>query len=232
MKLSLLLSVLTAVIFTSCSTAYKTGQTPDDVYYSPVVEKETKREVVRREEAFVDPEQRQIRMQAFDPRWRSLDDRYDYGSRFSPYRYGYNYDYYYNPYFYNFPVYNNSFWPIYNNPYGFNYNYSFWPNFSFVNQRSSAPRMTNLSSYNSSRQLSTFNPKSGATNNSNTFRRYNNSNSEGNNRRVIRPSSDTYNNSGNNNTRTYSPSSSSPSTPQSSGNSGGGTPVQRNGRGQ
>jgi len=224
MKLSLLLSVLTAVIFTSCSTAYKTGQTPDDVYYSPVVEKETNREVVRREEASVDPEQRQIRMQAFDPRWRTLDDRYDYGSRYNPYRYGYNYDYYYNPYFYNFPVYNNSFWPINNNNY--------WSNFSFINQRNSAPRMTSLSSYNSSKVLNTFNPKNGAVTNSDNYRRYNNSNSQQNTRQDIRPSSDNYSTPSNNNTRTYSPARSTPSSSSSSSGNSGGTPVQRNGRGQ
>ena len=231
MKLSLLLSVFTAILFTSCSTAYRTGQTPDDVYYSPVIERENNREEKRREVAQVDPEERQIRMQAYDYRWRSLDDRYDYGSRYNPYRYGYNYDYYYNPFFYNFPVYTNAFWPAFNNPYGLNFNNSFWPNSFIVNQRSSAPRTSNLSSYNRSRQLTTFNPKGGAASSGNTYRRYNNNNSDNNNRQIIRPSFDNNNNSSNNNTRTYSPSNSSPSNSGSSGNSGG-TPVQRNGRGQ
>ena len=239
MKLSLLLSVFTAILFTSCSTAYRTGQTPDDVYYSPVIERENNREENRREVAQVDPEQRQIRMQAYDHRWRNLDDRYETGSRYSPYRYGYNYDYYYNPYFESFPVFNNSFWSLNNVSYwnGYNnflwngYNNSLWTGSTFINQRNSTPRMTNLSSYNRSRQLTTFNPKGGAANSGNTYRRYNNNNSDNNNRQIIRPSFDNNNNSSNNNTRTYSPSNSSPSNSGSSGNSGG-TPVQRNGRGQ
>src|SRR5690349_20281267 len=35
MRTSILLLVLSVVIFTSCTSAYKTGQTPDDVYFSP-----------------------------------------------------------------------------------------------------------------------------------------------------------------------------------------------------
>ena len=35
MKPSILLLALTAAAFSSCTTAYKTGQTPDDVYFSP-----------------------------------------------------------------------------------------------------------------------------------------------------------------------------------------------------
>ena len=35
MKLSILLLALTAAAFSSCTTAYKTTQTPDDVYFSP-----------------------------------------------------------------------------------------------------------------------------------------------------------------------------------------------------
>ena len=36
MKTSILLLALIVVALSSCTTAYKTGQTPDDVYYSPV----------------------------------------------------------------------------------------------------------------------------------------------------------------------------------------------------
>ncbi|OYW20132.1 MAG: hypothetical protein B7Z54_02000, partial [Sphingobacteriales bacterium 12-47-4] len=35
MKRQILLASLTALVLGSCTTAYKTGQTPDDVYYSP-----------------------------------------------------------------------------------------------------------------------------------------------------------------------------------------------------
>ena len=36
MKPQILLLAITAAAISSCTTAYKTGQTPDDVYYSPV----------------------------------------------------------------------------------------------------------------------------------------------------------------------------------------------------
>ena len=35
MKKSLLSALIAVVVLSSCSTAYKTGSTPDDVYYSP-----------------------------------------------------------------------------------------------------------------------------------------------------------------------------------------------------
>jgi hypothetical protein len=35
MKPAILLLVLSAVVLGSCTSAYKTGQTPDDVYFSP-----------------------------------------------------------------------------------------------------------------------------------------------------------------------------------------------------
>jgi hypothetical protein len=35
MKSSVLLLALVVAALSSCTTAYKTGQTPDDVYYSP-----------------------------------------------------------------------------------------------------------------------------------------------------------------------------------------------------
>jgi uncharacterized lipoprotein len=36
MKTKLLLLAVSVAVFSSCSTMYKTGQTPDDVYYSPL----------------------------------------------------------------------------------------------------------------------------------------------------------------------------------------------------
>ncbi len=220
MKPTLLFTFLAAIVLSSCSTAYKTGQTPDDVYYSPVTEKTVKKEKRQNEEESVDPEQRQIRMQAYDYRWRNLDERYDYDSRYNPYSYGYNYGYYYNPFYYNYPVFSNT----------------YCPTFVIVNPKNSAPRMTNLSSYNNTNTTTTINPKTGNTFSNSTYRQYNNSN-EGNSRRTIFPSNNSNNNNNNssNNTRTYSPSNSSSgsssSGSSSSGNSGGSS-VPRNGRGQ
>lgn len=224
MKPTLLIALFAAVIFSSCSTAYKTGQTPDDVYYSPVSERVVKTEKRQKVEESFDPEQRQIRMQAYDTRWRNLDERYDYDSRYNPYTYGYNYGYYYNPYYYNYPVYSNS--------------YS--SNYVFVNPKNSAPRMTNLSSYNNTNVSSSINPKTGEVFTTNTYRKYNNSNTNENGRITILPTyNNNNNNNSNNNTRTYNPSSSSStstsssssSSSSSSGNSGG-TTIPRNGRGQ
>ncbi|MBK8951779.1 MAG: hypothetical protein IPM85_05095 [Chitinophagaceae bacterium] len=40
MKPQLLLLALTVAALSSCTTAYKTGQTPDDVYYSPLPQRD------------------------------------------------------------------------------------------------------------------------------------------------------------------------------------------------
>lgn len=78
----------------------------DDVYYSPARNINTyenrQEDVVR----YADPDERMIRMRAYDPRWRYLDYDYNYyGYQYSPYYYGYNSGYYYNPYYYPVPVY-------------------------------------------------------------------------------------------------------------------------------
>lgn len=206
MNTKILLLALSAVVLGSCSTAYKSGQTPDDVYYSPlrpVEEKKEKEDDTRRQDEATRYERRdyQISMSVRDRRWRDFDDDYDY--RYSPYNYcyckcsGYNYGYYYNPYYYRWPVYIPKYVPV-----------------------NSTPRMVNLNAY---RGISTHivnpDPKSG--NNVNWVSpsgRYNNSNSNaGNNRRqVITPSN---NNSNSNNTRTYTPSSNNNSSSGSSNNS-------------
>jgi hypothetical protein len=133
------------VAFSSCSTAYKTGQTPDDVYYSPAP--------VQTEEAYVVTENRdsynnrnddsyynrdedqQIRRGIQDPRYRS-GVTLDLGFGYNPYSYNpYGYSYYpyspysYNPYSYNPYAFNNYGYkgvydPYYYNGFG-NYNYGY-----------------------------------------------------------------------------------------------------------
>ena len=118
----LLLSVLT---FASCSAVYKSGQTPDDLYYSkPKVVVENTDRYEKLDNVY---EERQIRMAAYDYRWRSLDDRYDYNYSYNPYVYGYNYGYYYNPYYYSYPVYGQS--------------------VVFVNPKNTTIRKSNLATY-------------------------------------------------------------------------------------
>ena len=80
MKLFILLLAFTAAAFTSCTTAYKTGQTPDDVYYSPARPSggygEERREQQNDASRNYRNEDRAIRLGINDARWRYLDDSY------------------------------------------------------------------------------------------------------------------------------------------------------------
>jgi hypothetical protein len=103
MNTKLLLFSFILAGFTSCSTAYKTAQTPDDVYFSPApphvdyvsTRNEDDRTVYNGESI----DDRQIRTTIHNRRWRKLH-RYDYDYGYYPYGY---YPYGYYPYGY--PVY-------------------------------------------------------------------------------------------------------------------------------
>ena len=98
----------------SCTTAYKIGQTPDDVYYSPAPPQNEYVTTTSEEDVSVynnsSSEDREIRRRINNRRLRIYDD-YDYGYNYYPYSYpsvysypyGYNYYNYYSPYSY--PVY-------------------------------------------------------------------------------------------------------------------------------
>jgi hypothetical protein len=214
MKLKILLVALSAAAISSCSTAYKSGQTPDDVYYSPVrnVEEDSRVEAKKEPEKAYVYNDRQIRMATYDRRWRDFDD--DYNCHYDPYHYGYNYGYYYNPYYYPSPVYISG--------------------VKFTNPKNTVPRMTNLGSYNYSNMV-VVNPKTGSTRRIMSERPYNNRNNSDNFiRRIITPTDNSNNTNSNstnteNNTRTYTPSSNNSSSNSSSGSSG--TPVSRPKRG-
>ena len=214
MNLKIFLLALSAIAMSSCSTIYKNGQTPDDVYYSPSraatdVSQNKKEETYTPRRQYAD---RQIVMGIYDPRWRYFEDDYDY--RYDPYHYGYTYGYYYNPYYYPSPVYISG--------------------ASFVNPKNTTPRMTNLGSYNYSNMV-VVNQKPGSTTLIRSARAYNNTNTTQTNnfiRRIITPvfNPRTNNNTyqpAENSTRTYTPSTNSNSS--SSGSSG--TPVARPRRG-
>jgi hypothetical protein len=94
----LLFTVLGALVFSACTTSYKSTQTPDDVYYSPLRELKD-----AEQEEYLSNDDNRIRMAVKNPRWRYSDWDYDYD--YNPYRYGYGYGYYYNPYYYPYPVY-------------------------------------------------------------------------------------------------------------------------------
>jgi hypothetical protein len=145
MKPLLLLLAFSTIIISSCTTAYKTGQTPDDVYYSPVRPQE---EYVRVDNNNIDNrtnggteqyyEDRQLRMKVHNPaRWSELDDWYYYNNR-------YNYFGNYNPLSWNNPWNNYTYWNYYYNPY--------CPKVIVLNPKSVAtynkPRVFNLNTYN------------------------------------------------------------------------------------
>ncbi len=209
MNIKILILAVTIAGISSCSTAYKNTQTPDDVYYSPVkvVEEDIRHDKEKREVRFSDPDEREIRMAARDRRWRDFDDDFDF--RYNPYNHGYSYGYYYNPYYCYYPVY--------------------ITNVAITNPKNTVPRMTNLGSYNNT-TYSVSNTKYGNTNNKNSIRPYNNSNKNSNFiRRILNTPVNNNGSESNNNTRSYSPSSGSGSGSGSSG--GGSTPVSRPARG-
>ncbi len=119
MKHTLLLIAISAVVFTSCSTAYKAAQTPDDVYYSPAKEVSTYARTEDRRDRYQEnltyEDDRFLRMKVQNrDRWQMIDDySYWYDSRFD-YRYDYNI---YNNNYYNKNLYSLNNW---NSPYGFN----------------------------------------------------------------------------------------------------------------
>jgi len=218
----ILLVVTCAIVISSCSTAYRTGQTPDDVYLS------SGRTVARPVAAGNYRNQdRDIMMEIRDPRYRTLDYAYDDYS-YSPYNYGYNYDYYYNPVYYPYPVYTTSYYCTCN----------CYDKYDVILKApvNTTPRMTNLSAYNGKYNNSNIvsNLKSG---NLSARPAYNNTNrssgnsltrlfsSQGNSSRSYESSSSTRssNNSSydNSSSRSYTPSTSSSSSSSSSGGGGG-----------
>ena len=85
MKRQILLLAITAAALSSCTTAYKTGQTPDDVYFSPTrpqdeyvrVEEKEDDQKYRYDEEYYDD--RYLRMKVQNrTQWSYLDDWYGY----------------------------------------------------------------------------------------------------------------------------------------------------------
>lgn len=109
MKLTIIPSLILALAFASCSTAYKSAQTPDDVYYSPAKEvnyvaKNTNTRD-RYQENITSQDDRYLRMKVQNrDRWQQIDDySYWYDSRYDYSNFYYNN----NPYFNNPHVFNN-----------------------------------------------------------------------------------------------------------------------------
>jgi hypothetical protein len=143
MKTTNLFVLLLVVLLSSCTAAYRTGQTPDDVYYSPARPEEeyvrAQREESRRYRyAEEDYEDRYLRMKVRNRnQWNDLNDWYSYerwtlgsNSYFAPtvnpfvsWNYFYNpYYSYYNPYFAHWAVATAVTKPITTGPRTFNLN--------------------------------------------------------------------------------------------------------------
>ena len=160
MKATLPLITL-AVIFSSCTAAYKSGQTPDDVYFSPErpaaeyvrVEKDDERKY-RGDDYYTYEDDRYLRMKIRNrDRWSYLDDYYS-----DPLAYNYNYynKYgYYNNYYYNPRL----VWNCNYNPYAYN--------IAVINPKApvyNKPRFTNLHVFDNPKN-NTYNPKLPGTKN-------------------------------------------------------------------
>lgn len=152
----LLLSVSSVLILASCSTAYKTGQTPDDLYYAERAYDNYARTEERSSDDYY--EDRYLRMKVQNrTRWTELDDWYyaDHRNRYkvytgcydgwSPYTY---WNSYYNPY-YRPPVYVKTVrTPVYSKPRTFNLN-AYNPNDGQTkNYRNTQPAGSSNNSYN------------------------------------------------------------------------------------
>jgi len=233
MKSTILLLAVFVVALNSCTTAYKTGQTPDDVYFSPArpqdeyvqVEKEDNRQY-RNDDQYYDD--RYLRMKVHNhTRWNDLNDWYDYE------RYGIRGNYYYG-------TYNNPYnsWNYYYNPYCNHSNVAVLNSKYITNQSNPVkPRNFNLNSYtntNYNNSNSNFNLKPTTRPAASSRPVYNNSNGLSNVLKQIFSGSNSNNSSNSSSTRTYTPStSSSSSSSGSSGSSGGssGGSVSRPARG-
>jgi hypothetical protein len=251
MKTKLLLLTVSVIAFASCSTIYKTGQTPDDVYYSPAreyydeVQTENNRETANERTTVYNSDDRMIRMGIADARWRYLN--YDYG--YSPYDYSYynrfnsNHGYYGSSNYYNgYGSYYGNVNDIYFNNYYYNPFYNPYPVYiqPATVLKNSTPRVTNLNGYN--HIYNNANTPSMSVPAAKPIRNYNNSNrSSGLGNildKVLSPSSGNNNNTNNSNNttsrstpeRTYTPPSSnsnSSSGSSSSGSSSGGSRITR-----
>ena len=169
MKTKLILLFGIIAVFSSCSSAYRIGQTPDDVYYSPAPPQDeyVTSDNQQDKDTYANNnsnnmEDLGIRRGINDPSFRS-DFSLSLGSGYYPYdSYGSSfhnpYNSYYNPYgytgvtFYPYNNYYNNFYSPYNNYYSPYYN-SYYPPLYYITKPGttsnySGPRQYNLGAYN------------------------------------------------------------------------------------
>jgi len=228
MRTSILLLVLSAAFFSisSCTSAYKTGQTPDDVYFSPQRTQDNYVRVKDRDESKYQSEEevyddRYVRMKIRDRRWAYLDNDYYYNRRYShtyyncwcsnpwtPYTY---WNYTYNPY--GSVVIINPKSTVYSSPRVYNLNT--YNSNQIVNNNFSSPKVPG-NSYNSYTQqpVRVFNNNNSSNSSSNV-----NSNSGNFLRNIFGGSGNSNSSSGSSNSSTNSSSNSSSNNNSSSGSS-------------
>ena len=230
MKRQILLLAITAAALSSCTTAYKSGQTPDDVYYSPTrpqdeyVRVEEKEERQRYDDEYYDD--RYLRMKVQNrTQWGYLDDWYAYD------RYGYRANFYYGSYYNPYTS-----WNYYYNPYCRNNVIAYYPGQTghpgIVNvaQNVPKPRNFNLLSYtNTNFNNGNNNSKMNSYKSGISSPVYNNRNSNNGFSNTLKQIFNTATNNSSSNSsytppsRSYSPSSSGSSSPSSSGSSSSGS---------
>lgn len=212
MKAFLTLLIFT-LVFTSCTVSYKSGQTPDDVYFSPErpveeyvrIEKDNDRQYrnqrqYRSEEEMYDD--RYVRMRLRNRMWSVLDDDW----------YAYNpYSRYHNSYYsFNSGWNRHNLWNYYYNPYGTGFYIATNPGTATYNR----PRNYNLFVFDGG-NTNPANPNLPKGNRSNTTYRDNTENYRGSGGNAGTFLRDAFGNSGN-----YQKPSSSNSSSSSSSNSG------------
>lgn len=242
--MKIVLFILTAAtVFASCSTAYKVGQTPDDVYYSPerpqqeaYVRMDDRDDrgyryrgnddrVSRYDDRFDYYDDRYLRMRVRNPRmWSDLDFYYNdpYAYNYYPNRYGMYMGFgamnpfaysYWNPY---------STWNYYHNPY-------YTPYYGHIivgNPKSpvyNRPRTFNLNMYNTDNKVPVNTPRSSRVlSNNRTYRNSNdsyNSSRDGYNSNRRSSGAELRESFGNSNNRQYNNNSSNSNSSRSYNNS-------------
>jgi len=180
MKPVILLLAVSVAALSSCTTAYKSGQTPDDVYFSPTrpqadndddQDKEEDKTTYNNQQNYED---RYLRMKVQNrQRWSELDDWYRYESRYNythstcacicenPWTPSTYWNNYYNPYTHNWVIVNPKTSTTYNKPRTVNlnaYNNNILTNTTYSNPKGtssgnrtySAPRTTTTTTTKSS----------------------------------------------------------------------------------
>jgi uncharacterized membrane protein YgcG len=243
MRSSILLLVLSAAVLGGCTSAYKTSQTPDDVYYSPqrqhdeyvnVKENDDRRYQDQNDGEYYDD--RYLRMKVHNRvMWSDLDDysfynpRYSYSyynslnwnNPWSPYTY---WNYSYNPYCSHQLLYSTAAKVTYNHPRIFNlntYNSTQLTNNNYTNPKGSVYNNNNYNNSNNrpARIIGSYTPgNTNTSSNAGNFLR-NIFNGSGNNNNSSSGSS--------NNSSSKSNSSGSSSSGSSGSSSGGSAPVRR-----